>query len=233
LEINQNTLIALGGFFIIALSANHISKYFSKIKLPLITGLLMTGILAGPFVFKLIPVEKTNDLNFLNEISLAFIAFAAGSELYLKQIRGQFKSILWNSFGQLLITFLVGTFGVFYMSSYLPFMQEMNAAGRFGVSILMATIFVARSPSSAIAVISEMRAKGPFTQTAIGVTVITDVFVVIIFAVCFALSKTLLSGDEFGVGSIAYLLVELLVSFGFGWVLGKILMAFFKLKINK
>lgn len=233
MDINQNTLIALGGFFIIALSANHISKYFSKIKLPLITGLLMTGILAGPFVFKLIPVEKTNDLNFLNEISLAFIAFAAGSELYLKQIRGQFKSILWNSFGQLLITFLVGTFGVFYMSSYLPFMQEMNTAGRFGVSILMATIFVARSPSSAIAVISEMRAKGPFTQTAIGVTVITDVFVVIIFAVCFALSKTLLSGAEFGVGAIAYLLVELLVSFGFGWVLGKILMAFFKLKVNK
>lgn len=193
----------------------------------------MTGILAGPFVFHLLPVEKTDDLNFINEVSLAFIAFAAGSELYLKEIRAQFKSIMWNTLGQLFITFGLGAVCVFYASEYIPFMKEMDSSGRFAVSILMATIFVARSPSSAIAVISEMRAKGPFTQTAIGVTVVKDVLVVILFAVCFALSKTLLSGQEFSAGAIGFLLVELIVSFGLGWLLGKILMAFFKIKMNK
>lgn len=225
--------MALGGFLIIALSANHISKYFSKIKLPLITGLLMSGVLAGPFVFHLLPVEKTNDLNFLNEVSLAFIAFAAGSELYLKEIRGQFKSIMWNTLGQLVITFGLGTLGVYYMSAFVPFMNEMNEESRFAVSILMATIFVARSPSSAIAVISELRAKGPFTQTAIGVTVVKDVLVVILFAVCFALSKTLTSGIEFSAASLGFLFAELLTSFALGWLLGKLLTWFFKFKMNK
>ncbi|MBO73504.1 MAG: potassium transporter TrkA, partial [Flavobacteriales bacterium] len=170
MDFNKEIIIALGGFLIIALSANHISKFFAKIKFPLITGLLLAGILAGSDVLELIPRENTKYLNFLNEISLAFIAFAAGSELYLKEIRGQFKSILWNTLGQLVITFGLGVLGVFLASEYIPFMVEMTFAEKMSVGILMATIFVARSPSSAIAVINELRAKGPFTKTSIGVT---------------------------------------------------------------
>ena len=114
--MDKELIVALGGFLVIALSANHISKFFAKIKFPLITGLLLAGIIAGPFVFDLIPSENSKNLIFLNEISLAFIAFAAGSELYLKEIRGQFKSIIWNTLGQLVVTFLLGTTGVLFMS---------------------------------------------------------------------------------------------------------------------
>jgi len=231
--LDKELIVALGGFLVIALSANHISKFFAKIKFPLITGLLLAGIIAGPFVFDLIPSENSKNLIFLNEISLAFIAFAAGSELYLKEIRGQFKSIIWNTLGQLVVTFLLGTTGVLFMSEFIPFMQDMSFSARLGVAMLMATIFVARSPSSAIAVINELRAKGPFTQTAIGVTVVTDVLVIILFAVCFALSKTLLSGDSFSLLALGILLIELFVSFGLGWVLGRFIMWFFKFKMNK
>jgi len=233
LDFNKEIIIALGGFLIIALSANHISKFFAKIKFPLITGLLLAGILAGSDVLELIPRENTKYLNFLNEISLAFIAFAAGSELYLKEIRGQFKSILWNTLGQLVITFGLGVLGVFLASEYIPFMVEMTFAEKMSVGILMATIFVARSPSSAIAVINELRAKGPFTKTSIGVTVVKDVLVIILFAVCFALAKTFLSGEPFSLLSLIYLLVELVVSFALGRLIGIIIKWFFKFKINK
>ena len=229
----KEIFIALGGFLIIALSANHISKFFAKIKFPLITGLLLAGILAGSDGFGLIPTENTQHLNFLNEISLAFIAFAAGSELYLKEIRSQFKSILWNTLGQLVITFGLGVLGVFLASDYIPFMSEMNFAGKMSIGILMATIFVARSPSSAIAVINELRAKGPFTKTAIGVTVVKDVLVIILFAVCFALAKTFLSGEPFSLLSLFYLLIELVTSFVLGRLIGIIIKWFFKFKMNK
>ena len=233
MEFSKEIFIALGGFLIIALSANHISKFFAKIKFPLITGLLLAGILAGSDGFGLIPSENTKHLNFLNEISLAFIAFAAGSELYLKEIRGQFKSILWNTLGQLVITFVLGVLGVFLASEYIPFMVDMNFAEKMSIGILMATIFVARSPSSAIAVINELRAKGPFTKTAIGVTVVKDVLVIVLFAVCFALAKTFLSGEPFSLFSLIYLLVELIVSFALGRLLGIIIKWFFKFKMNK
>ena len=233
MDFNKEIIIALGGFLIIALSANHISKFFAKIKFPLITGLLLAGILAGSDGFGLIPYENTKHLNFLNEISLAFIAFAAGSELYLKEIRGQFKSILWNTLGQLVITFAIGVLGVFLASEYIPFMVDMNFAEKISVGILMATIFVARSPSSAIAVINELRAKGPFTKTAIGVTVFKDVLVIVLFAVCFALAKTFLSGEPFSLISLIYLLIELVASFALGRFLGIVIKWFFKFKINK
>jgi len=233
LEFSKEIFIALGGFLIIALSANHISKFFAKIKFPLITGLLLAGILAGSDGFGLIPSENTKNLNFLNEISLAFIAFAAGSELYLKEIRGQFKSILWNTIGQLVITFALGVLGVFLASEYIPFMVDMNFAEKMSIGILMATIFVARSPSSAIAVINELRAKGPFTKTAIGVTVVKDVLVIVLFAVCFALAKTFLSGEPFSLFSLIYLLLELVLSFALGRLLGIIIKWFFKFKMNK
>lgn len=229
----KEIFIALGGFLIIALSSNHISKFFAKIKFPLITGLLLAGILAGSDGFGLIPTENTKNLNFLNEISLAFIAFAAGSELYLKEIRGQFKSILWNTLGQLVITFGLGVLGVFLASDYIPFMTEMNFSEKMSIGILMATIFVARSPSSAIAVINELRAKGPFTKTAIGVTVVKDVLVIVLFAVCFALAKTFLSGEPFSLFSLFYLLVELVTSFALGRLVGIIIKWFFKFKMNK
>ena len=233
MDFNKEIVLALGGFLIIALSADHISKFFAKIKFPLITGLLLAGIFAGPFCFQLIPEANTKSLNFLNEISLAFIAFAAGSELYLKEIRGQFKSILWNTIGQLVITFSLGVIGVFLASDFIPFMTDMVFKEKLAVAILMATIFVARSPSSAIAVINELRAKGPFTKTAIGVTVVTDVLVIVLFAICFALAKTFLSDASFSMLSLVFLAAELLVSFGLGRLIGIIIKYFFKFKINK
>lgn len=230
MEFLFQIIVALIGFMIVALSANQISHYFKKFKLPLITGLLITGIIAGPYVTHLIPVENTKALKFLNQLSLAFIAFAAGSELYLKEIRSQFKSIAWNTFGQLIVTFIVGVVGVLSLVDYLPFLKELSFAGQMAVAMLFATIFVARSPSSAIAVINELRAKGPFTQTAIGVTVVKDVLVIILFTIVFALSQSMVNGNEFHISTVGFLILELLASGGLGWVIGKILVALFKLK---
>ena len=191
---------------------------------------MITGIIAGPYVTHLIPVENTKALRFLNQLSLAFIAFAAGSELYLKEIRSRFKSIVWNTFGQLIITFSVGVLGVMLLADYIPFLQDLNFAGQIAVAMLFATIFVARSPSSAIAVINEMRAKGPFTQTSIGVTVVKDVLVIILFTIVFALSKSLVIGEDFKIGTIGFLILELGTSIGLGILLGKVLTFLLKFK---
>ena len=146
MEEIKTILSFIAVFGIIAIAASRISKAFEKIKLPLITGFLLTGIIAGPFILKMIPSEGTLKLNFINELSLAFIAFAAGSELYLKEIRGQFKSIIWNTVGQLIFTFSIGAFGVYFLAEYIPFMVDMSKGGKIAVSLLAGTIFIASSP---------------------------------------------------------------------------------------
>ncbi|MFH1321697.1 MAG: cation:proton antiporter [Bacteroidota bacterium] len=228
----KQILIYILGFVWILFASNYFAKFFQKIRLPLITGFLVTGIVCGPHLLNLIEEDAIKNLGFINDISLAFIAFAAGAELYLKEIRSRIKSIVWNTFGQLVVTFIAGSIAVYFLAEYIPFMQKMATGSKIAVAILAATIFVARSPSSAMAVISEMRAKGPFTQTAIGVTVVKDVLVIALFAICFSVAVTLVSGVTFNLSIIVILLFELLIAFGIGYVLGKAISGILSLPVR-
>ena len=227
------SLIAVSiGLLIVALAADTIAKVFQKIKLPLITGFIITGIIAGSSMLNFITQESIQKLDFLFDIALAIIAFSAGSELYLNELRSRINSIKWMTIGQLIITFVLSSIFIYFIADFIPFMKEMDSISKIAVAILFGTIFVARSPSSAIAVINEMRANGPFTKTVMGVTVIKDVLVIILFAICFALAKAFISGENTNLFFFVILLFELLLSFGLGIVAGSVLKFVFSLTLN-
>lgn len=228
--MDYNLLKLLIGFLVVAIASYQIARVLQKIKFPLITGLIITGIISGSSMLNFIQHETLDDLGFLNDIALAIIAFAAGSELYLDDLRSRIKSIKWMVIGQLIITFVLSSVTIYFIADYIPFMVKLPAAAKFGISILFGTIFIARSPSSAIAVINEMRANGPFTKTVMGVTVVKDVLVIILFAICFSLAKTLIKGDPINFTFLIILFIELIISFFLGYVFGKILQIPFVIK---
>jgi Trk K+ transport system NAD-binding subunit/Kef-type K+ transport system membrane component KefB len=222
------------GFLIIAVSANQIAKLFQRIKLPLITGLIFTGIIAGPYIVGLIPENAGDDLKFISETALAFIAFAAGAELYLRELRNRFNSIKWNTFGQLFVTFVAGTFVLYFVADSIPYMAGRSMEIKLTIAAITAAVFVARSPASAIAVINELRAKGPYTQTVMGVTVVKDFLVIVLFSICLSLGQTIISGEEFSAMSLVILLLELAASFVIGfYVFGKLLSIPLSFKIHR
>ena len=230
---NIGSLIVGGiGLLIVALAADSIAKVFQKIKLPLITGFIITGIVAGSSMLNFITPEAIHQLDFLYDIALAIIAFSAGSELYLNDLRSRINSIKWMTIGQLVITFVLSSLLVYFIADYIPFMKEMDNISKIAVAILFGTIFVARSPSSAIAVINEMRANGPFTKTVMGVTVLKDVLVIILFAISFALAKAFINGDQTDIVFFIILIFELLLSFGLGIVIGSFLKFIFSLTLH-
>lgn len=219
---------------LIAISSNQIARSFQKIKLPLITGLLFTGIIAGPYVIGLIPENAGTDLKFISETALAFIAFAAGSELYLRELRSRFNSIKWNTFGQLLVTFILGAIGVYLFAESIPYMAGKTYQVNLSIAAITAAVFVARSPASAIAVINELRAKGPFTQTVMGVTVVKDFLVIILFSICLSIAESVISGIPFDFVTFFFLLGELVLSFTLGfYVFGGMLKLSLSFKIRK
>lgn len=220
------------GFLIVAIAANEISKVFQKIKFPLITGLIITGIVAGSSVLNFISPNALDRLNFLNEIALSIIAFSAGSELYLNELRSRVKSIKWMTISQLFITFIISSIVIYFTANTIPFMAQMPSNHKIAVAVLFGTIFVARSPSSAIAVINEMRANGPFTKTVMGVTVVKDVLVIILFAICFAIAKALINNESTDIIFFILLLIELITSFILGYILGKVLQLPFLTKFD-
>ena len=217
LAINKELLLLIVGFFVVAISASQIAKTFQRIRLPLITGLIFTGIITGPYIVGLIPLSAKTSLNLINETALAFIAFAAGAELYLRELRSRINSIKWNTFGQIIVTFILGTLGVTLLGEFIPYMAGLSLTAKICIGMITASIFVASSPASAISVINELRAKGPFVQTVMGVTVVKDFIVIVLFSICLSLSQVLISGQDFNFLEILILLLELALSFAVGF----------------
>lgn len=225
-------ILYLGAFAIVAIAAGNIAGAFRKIRMPLITGFLVMGLVAGPEVLGMVEKEGLDRLAFLNDIALAFIAFAVGSELYLNEMRSRMRSIISMTITQMLVTFTMVSIAVFLLIDNLGFASEMKLAAKLAISMLAGTIAIARSPASAIAVIDELRARGPFTQTALGVTVVKDFGVVIFFAIVFTLSKSMIQDSGFRFIYVFQVLLELAAAFGLGFVLWLILRLVLSIKGN-
>ncbi|MCD4674911.1 MAG: cation:proton antiporter [Desulfobacula sp.] len=118
-------------FVIIAAASKQIGNTLVKTGLPLISGFLLTGIIAGPYVLDLIPVEATLNLGFVDEISLGFIAFAAGSELYLKELKTRLKTIAWVTTGLVVCTFSLTGPTIFFFFPTLFHSSVPTGSGRF------------------------------------------------------------------------------------------------------
>ena len=214
---------SLGAFAFTALAAFQIGRFSTRFHLPLISGYLLAGILAGPFILRFLDVANVESLRFLDEVSLAFIAFAAGSEMALDELRGRYRSIGWNTLTQIAAIYLLCGAAVFLLADVIPFMQELSTGGRLAASLLAGTILAARSPSSAIAIINEMRARGPFVKGVLGVTLVKDVLIVALFAVSTSIAASLLNGHRFDLGFIILVVFEILASIGFGILVAQVM----------
>ena len=58
----RQIIIFLAAFLIVAVAANQISKLFVRIRLPMVTGLLINGIIAGPDLLGLITADAVTNL---------------------------------------------------------------------------------------------------------------------------------------------------------------------------
>lgn len=214
---------SIASFAFIVLSAYQVGRLATVLHLPLISGYLLAGIFAGPFVLRFLSTSNVEALRFLDETSLAFIAFAAGSEMALDELRGRYRSIGWNTVTQIAAVYIVCIAAILLLAEYIPFMRDLTPAGRMAAALLGGTILAARSPSSAIAIINEMRARGPFTKTVLGVTLVKDVLIVVLFALSTSIAATLLTGRSFDLGFILLVSFEVLASIGLGILVAQVM----------
>ncbi len=208
---------------LIVFAAQQVGKLFVRFQLPLISGFLVTGIIAGPFVLDFIHQNDVPQFLILDELALAFIAFAAGAELELHVIRGYFRSIVAVISGQVIAVFAIGIVTFLAIQDMVPFMADLSPTAVFAVAVLGSTIMIARSPSSALAIIKELRARGPYTHKVLGATVLKDAVVIIIFAAAVSIANVLLEGGTFNAGLLLYIVFEVLLDIGLGILIGLLL----------
>ena len=221
MEAIHDLFVLVGGFFILALAASTIGQYATRYHLPLISGFLFAGILIGPYVLGMISHEELERLRFVDEMALAFIAFAAGAELYLGEVRPRLRPIAVMTVAQTLAITAVGAWAAYHLFGFIP---DLSEPARRAVALLTGVVLIARSPSSTIAVINELRAKGPFTQLVLGVTVVTDVVVIVLFTLAYELALVWVHARPLGLGFLLLLAVEIAASVALGYLLA----AFFR-----
>ncbi len=197
----------------------HLLKHF---KLPMLSGYILAGIIAGPYVSGFLTKEIVSQFQLIDDLALNFIAFSAGGALHLKALGNIKKSLILNITTQsILIFILIGLF-LFFAGPYFDFTKNMSTSSLTAFAILLGVISIARSPSSAMAIISETSSQGIFTDTILGVTVAIDVLVIVFFTFALTAVKLIMSGNSaMEIQIFALLFAEISLSMVSGVLLGK------------
>jgi Kef-type K+ transport system membrane component KefB len=208
-------------FGFLLLAAYLVGHVLSWIRLPKITGYILAGVCFGPYLLGLVDDGTVAELRLIDDLALTFIALAAGGELRLDELRQRWRSIAFTVLFLTLIVFVGVAAFTLAARGLLPFLEGRGIVELLVVAALLGTFAVARSPSSAIAIISECKARGPFTEMVLGVTVVMDVLVIMIFAAVVSVSETLVTpGSQIDVRFLAVIVAQLLGSMLGGVVLG-------------
>ncbi len=208
-------------FCLVSLASHRIGKWFTAVRLPYITGYLAVGAVAGGFVLDVLPKGVDTELRFVDEVALGLIAFVAGSELFLAEIRERIRTIVAMAGGITVIGLAILGVGVALLANVASFGDGLSTSEVLAMATLGGTVLLALSPPSTIAVIKEVGARGRFTSTVLSITVVMDVIVVITFAAAASVAGALLGDGGLSLGFLPILLVDLACAVIVGVILGK------------
>ena len=217
---SAGTALAIGFFL---LTAFFVGKLFAAIRLPRLTGYIVTGLVVGPSLLGLINEGMIADLNLVNGIAIALIALTAGGELNFRAIRPLLRSIILISIIAVVGTMLLLTAVVFAIHPLLGFMDGMTLAQTTVVALVLGVTISAQSPAVVVALRNELSAEGPVARTVLGVVVLSDMVVIVFFAAASSVAKALLGGSAEAGETAVKLAWELFGSLGAGVIVGVLL----------
>ncbi|MFB5608920.1 MAG: cation:proton antiporter [Nitrosarchaeum sp.] len=176
------TIIGVG---ILLFAAKLMAELFLRLKLPIVLGELIAGMIIGPFALGAyivgaegVPLLHINDeIKVLGEIGAIVILFMAGLEMTPKEFLKGGKA-----------SFTVGTLGV-----VVPFVAGLAVFQLFGFdalqSMLIATALTATSIAISVQVLSEFgKLKSTEARLIIGAAVVDDILAIAVLSVVISIA---------------------------------------------
>ncbi len=199
-------LLGVGMVILLGLLGGKLSH---RLKIPKVTGYMLTGLVFGPSVLGLISAETLQSIHMINDIALGLILFAIGGEIEFRHLKSMGKKII--------LIALAESLGAFV----LVFIATALITGRPGLGILLGAISMATAPGVTLLVIREYRARGELTDTLAAVVAINNMLCLIVFRVFFSFYN-LMNGDT--LPEVAFsLFKELIVSVGIGGAIAAVI----------
>lgn len=215
-----SALLGLGCLVIGGVLAGELAE---RLRLPRITGYLVLGIAAGPHALGLETARDAGLLRVFEELALGLIALTAGGEFRLQSIRRRLPVLVAITASHLVLIFGIVGGVVWLLQRSADLLGPMTAAEALAAAAILGVIAVAKSPSTTIAIISELRARGELVETVLGVTILKDLAILLLFTGIAAAATSLVSGGALELGHLAYVAAEIGLSLAVGGVLGVVL----------
>ena len=192
---------------ILLFAAKLMAELFHRIKLPIVLGELLAGIIVGPFALGALPLVDGEPLVVLDEtvrhigeIAAVVILFIAGLEITPREfLRGGVAA------------FTVGSIGV-----VVPFFVGYYTFATFGVealqSILIATALTATSIAISIQVLTELgKMQSKEARLILGAAIVDDILAIAVLSVVVSMVQT--GNTEPAIFDIILLIMQVLGTF--------------------
>lgn len=208
-------LTSLALIFLLGMASGGI---FKKIKLPSLLGMLLTGIILGPYVLNLIDNSILDISSDLRKIALIIILTRAGLSLDINDLKKVGRPAV-------LMCFIPATFEIIGMIVLAPKL--------LGVSILeaavMGTVVGAVSPAIIVPKMLKLMEEGYGTEKSIpqmllAGTSIDDIFVIVMFTIFTGLAQ----GNSISAISFLQIPISIILGVIAGALIGLCLAVFFK-----
>ena len=240
MEFPKFIYIAL--LLLVALLSTRIMKL---LKLPNVTGYIVTGILMGPFVFGLafgdsqyhgdpssnIIYNYVSSLSWVSQIALGFIAFSIGTSFKTSVLKTVGKRVV-------VITLLEALAGsIFVLISLLIAHFIAPESVPMSLVLTLSAIASATAPAATLMIIKQYKAEGPMVNTLLPVVALDDAAALILFAILFQIATAIMGGGNFDLYLMLFKpLIEISLSLAFGAVIGlfiSLINKLFKSRNNK
>jgi Kef-type K+ transport system membrane component KefB len=201
------TIIGVG---ILLFAAKLMAELFLRLKLPIVLGELIAGMIVGPFALGGLQIidgkqllQINDEIKILGEMGAIVILFMAGLEMTPKEFLKGGKAAL-----------VVGTLGV-----VIPFFVGLTVFQLFGFdalqSMLIATALTATSIAISIQVLSEFgKLKTPEARLIIGAAIIDDILAIAVLSVVTSIAGTDGGVDNIDITEVTITILQVLGFFG-------------------
>ena len=201
------------------------TRIFKPVNLPAVTAYLIAGVLIGPYCLGALGInsigfntmDQVSGLALISQISLGFIAFSIGSEFKLAELKKIGKQAFAIGIFQALAATIVVDAALYVVHLIMPDKLSLPQL------ITLGAIATATAPAATLMVVRQYKAKGPLTNLLLPIVALDDAVGLIVFAICFGIAKTLISGTVDLISIFVNPLLEIVCSLILGAVMGMVL----------
>lgn len=181
---------ALLSFGFLILAAYTVGEIATASGIPKIVGYMVAGVFFGPHVLGMVDANGVTRLAPVSDLAVALIAFLAGAELRWTDVRERWILLVKITTAELGVSFLVITATLVALHGFIPAVRDAPPIQVMAFAMLFASVAIVHSPAVTMALLSETGARGPVARNTLGVVLLADVAVVLLFSGVLSLART-------------------------------------------